>query len=767
MKILIVNPIIYTSETAQIKRVSTIKDTMIYDLCLAFHKSGHKVTLAAAEDYMPTAQEEYPFRVMWLKTVCKKICRPNALPFCPEIKKLVCKGHFDLIISSEVFSLNSLMLTRNSKSRLIIWHELAKHNSIMKKIPSRLWYNIIARIFFKDTLIVPRSSEAREFISQFCNNISKTVVDHGVNTDKFEIQTDKENCFCVSSQLIARKQIDKIITAFAAYLKKYDSTTKLYIMGDGEERQSLSALTQNLGISGNVIFTGKLPHSELVDILRKSMAMLVYTKKDNNMVSVVESIACATPVVTTSVPYNASYIKENNLGIVSDCWNEDDLNKIATDKAYTENCINYRSTISTSGKASLFCTLAEKELNVSAHSTNILLSSYSCNPYNGSEDGIGWHWTLELSRGFSDATVYLVTKKANEVDTRKGIEEQGLSNVKLVIVDLPYCLNWYREHNSMFHHMYYIAWQRLAYRWAKKSKINFDVVHHVTMNDFRITGSMHKLKNAYTIFGPVGGGQMTPPALKCYDGGGILEKVRSLVNNTIPDMPHYKKALKGFDKVYAINKETEALLPESCRGNRLFELALADELRNLAVAQRDNSPVRIMYMGRFIEKKGVILLLDIMKQMPKELDYELLIYGLGPLEEQMRNIINEHSLNRVKLIGKVEHTQISSVYASSDIFIMPSLRETSGNVLIEAMAHKLPLTALDMSICSDLKEHDCGLFVNTNQSREEIINDFVKHLTELVNDRALRQRLGENGYAYVNRELVWEQKFREIYKDYI
>ena len=93
---------------------------------------------------------------------------------------------------------------------------------------------------------------------------------------------------------------------------------------------------------------------------------------------------------------------------------------------------------------------------------NILLSSYSCNPYHGSEDGIGWHWTETLSKSFKASTIYLVTKRANEADTKKGIIEFGLNNVKLIIVDLPYCLNWYREKNSAFHHLYYIAWQNLA-----------------------------------------------------------------------------------------------------------------------------------------------------------------------------------------------------------------------------------------------------------------------------------------------------------------
>lgn len=362
MKILIVNPILYTSETRQVNRASSIKDTMIYDLCLAFVKKGHTVTLAGAEDYKPTEQEEYPFEVLWLNTKCKKICFPNVLPYCPELKKVIKENNYDLIITSEVFSLNSLILSRRCKDKLIVWHELAKHNNILHKIPSKLWYGIIARLMFRNTKIVPRSNEAKCFIEQFCNNVSDTIIDHGVNLEKFDQETQKDNQFCISSQLIPRKHIEKSIDAFSKYLDKYDPSTKLIIMGDGEDKEKLINQVNSLGISDNVIFTGKLAHKELTDILKKSAGMLIYTEKDNNMISVVESIAVGTPVITTSVPYNASYIKSHQLGIVSDNWNEDDLNTVITNKDYIKNCIDYRDNLSTLTKVDTFISIAKKEL---------------------------------------------------------------------------------------------------------------------------------------------------------------------------------------------------------------------------------------------------------------------------------------------------------------------------------------------------------------------------------------------------------------------
>lgn len=357
MKLLIVNPIIYTSETRNVKKVKTIKDTMIYDLCLAFKDKGIDVTLAAAEDYKPTSDEEYPFEVLWIKTKLKKLFPVNTLPYCPEVKKIVKKGNYDLIITSEVFSLNSFMLAVKTPKNLIVWHELGKHNRIFKGIASKIWYGIVARLFFGKALVVARSEQAKKFISQYCSKVSNEVIDHGVNLDKFIPQTEKEDYFAISSQLIERKRIDKSILAFDKYLKKYNNTTKLYIMGEGIEKDNLIALTQKLGIEENVIFTGKLLHKDLINYLKAAKAMLVYTEKDNNMISVVESIAVATPVITTGIPYNAAYIDAFSLGIVNDNWNEDTLNEVSSNNKYIQNCLNYRKTLSTANKVDAFITL--------------------------------------------------------------------------------------------------------------------------------------------------------------------------------------------------------------------------------------------------------------------------------------------------------------------------------------------------------------------------------------------------------------------------
>ena len=79
MKILILNFILYTADNNIIPKVKSIKDTMIYNMCLGFKQLGHEVTLGAAEDFKPTEKENYDFDVIFFKTDYKRVFPPSVL----------------------------------------------------------------------------------------------------------------------------------------------------------------------------------------------------------------------------------------------------------------------------------------------------------------------------------------------------------------------------------------------------------------------------------------------------------------------------------------------------------------------------------------------------------------------------------------------------------------------------------------------------------------------------------------------------------------
>ena len=400
---------------------------------------------------------------------------------------------------------------------------------------------------------------------------------------------------------------------------------------------------------------------------------------------------------------------------------------------------------------------------------NYLISAYSVNPYKGSEDSIGWNWVLQYEKNYKEGDrIILLTKKFNEKDTRKGLEEFNIQHVELVIVDVPDALNWFREKHSAFHHMYYILWQHWAWLWVKHSGIRFDVIHHVTMNDYRIPSEMYKAKGAKVIWGPMGGAQVTPRPLKVYEKNQLVASFREFVNKSCSWNPFYKKALRAYYKIYCINNETQKQISRIVGKDvpLMPELALRDEYKNLPIRKGNNDILKIVFVGRLIGKKGIAFLVDALSLMPTDMNWELLIFGDGDDHALIEKQIADSGIGKnVKLMGNRPLNQIAEAYQQADVFVLPSLRETSGNVLLEAMAYAVPIVAFDTSFCRLLKEVDCGVFVNTDQALEGIKEDWCKAIVTLGQDKELAKQMGLNGYKYVNSKLTWDEKYRIIVND--
>ena len=400
---------------------------------------------------------------------------------------------------------------------------------------------------------------------------------------------------------------------------------------------------------------------------------------------------------------------------------------------------------------------------------NYLISAYSVNPYKGSEDSIGWNWVLQYEKNYKKGDrIILLTKKFNEKDTRRGLKEFNIQHVELIIVDVPDALNWFREKHSAFHHMYYILWQHWAWLWVKHSGIRFDVIHHVTMNDYRIPSELYKAKGAKVIWGPMGGAQVTPKPLKVYEKNQMVASFREFVNKSCSWNPFYKKALRSYYKIYCINIETQKQI--SCIVGKdvplMPELALRDEYKNLPIRKGKNDILKIVFVGRLIGKKGIAFLVDALSLMPTDMDWELLIFGDGDVRALIEKQIADSGIGKkVKLMGNRPLNQIAEAYQQADVFVLPSLRETSGNVLLEAMAYAVPIVAFDTSFCRLLKEVDCGVFINTEQALDNIKEDYCKAIVTLGQDKELAKQMGLNGYKYVNSKLTWDEKYRIIVND--
>lgn len=351
MKIIVINPILFTPEKGVIPCVQTIKETMIYDLCMAYHRAGHEVTLIAAADYAPEKKEAYEIEVVFLKSICHRVFQPSVFPFMPGVWNYLHKrrNDVDMVLTSETFSTPSLMAALIMPRKTVIWQELGAHNRKMKTLPSRFWYNFVARFLMRRVWVIPRSYVAQRFISRYMPRVGEPI-GHGVKNALLarEAKAEKKRQVLTVGRLIPGKNISSIIVKFDAFLSKYPqySDYVLYVAGEGVLRDDCTRQIVDMGREKQIVLLGKLPHEELFRYYRESKASLFDSLRELNMLALMESVALSTPVVTNRVPFDSEVVEKEQLGIVRDNWNEDDVAQVIEENdRLVANCKKYAQSI--------------------------------------------------------------------------------------------------------------------------------------------------------------------------------------------------------------------------------------------------------------------------------------------------------------------------------------------------------------------------------------------------------------------------------------
>jgi colanic acid/amylovoran biosynthesis glycosyltransferase len=129
------------------------------------------------------------------------------------------------------------------------------------------------------------------------------------------------------------------------------------------------------------------------------------------------------------------------------------------------------------------------------------------------------------------------------------------------------------------------------------------------------------------------------------------------------------------------------------------------DLATFKPAARGAKPVRLLSVGRLIEKKGFAFLVEACRLLRwSGIDFVCEIVGEGPERPRLEELIQAYQLSdRVRLMGSMPQTDIVNLLARSSIFVFPAMHDSSGDsdnlptVLIEAMASNLPVIATEIA----------------------------------------------------------------------
>lgn len=403
----------------------------------------------------------------------------------------------------------------------------------------------------------------------------------------------------------------------------------------------------------------------------------------------------------------------------------------------------------------------------------VLAVAYACNPFKGSEHGVGWGWVKMLAKHHE---VYVIAAAWEKIDIDTWLKDNPKYRTRLFFYYpkhkfYHYNINsnfWLKIENSIFKiimNFSYKLWLRDAYNTALnlESSINFNFCQLITYVGFRFPGRFYKLKIPF-IWGPIGGFENTDPKLFAFLD--LKSKIYFFLRNFINDLN--SKSNKIINALKSSNILIAATLGIQKKIKTLYgldsvvmsEIGVENFTDISSITKRKKTePLKICWSGIHHPGKTLQILLFALSEIKHDLNFELHILGAGPMTNKWKRLSKKLEIsNSCKWYGQVKRYKAIEIMKSSHLFVITSIKDLTSTVLIEALANSKPVIALDHCGFSNVIDNTCGIKIPIGP-QGLIINKFSQAIIMLYEDEELRIQLAE-GALNKSKVFLWEHKYK-------
>lgn len=167
-----------------------------------------------------------------------------------------------------------------------------------------------------------------------------------------------------------------------------------------------------------------------------------------------------------------------------------------------------------------------------------------------------------------------------------------------------------------------------------------------------------------------------------------------------------------------------------------------------------------LYVGRWDLTKGSDILEAVMTSQKASDIYWLVVAGTGTDMEMLPKLHN------IKVFEHIEHEKMPEVYNAADFVVFPSLYESFGYVIIEALACGVPVITTKVGVAKAIYRHEPFrqiLLPDFKQGRKIIIDSCSEKISLLREDENLIKKISLEGRALVEKQFSlsrWRQEMR-------
>ena len=207
-----------------------------------------------------------------------------------------------------------------------------------------------------------------------------------------------------------------------------------------------------------------------------------------------------------------------------------------------------------------------------------------------------------------------------------------------------------------------------------------------------------------------------------------------------------EKALNWADSITAVSKETCEYYSKF--GFNVRHIPNAVDLNNFPKNPMKKFENQIIYAGRLSKEKGIDTLLDVAERLPPK--YNLLIVGIGPSEEKIRNVVN--SKTNVHYLGYQSKEDTISLIRGSDLLVQPSIMEGISSTLLEAMGCGTCIIASNVGGNAEILDNDkTGILIEPNNAEK-----LLDKISDLLTKKEKRLAMAAEGLKTVTK-YDWKQ----------
>lgn len=151
--------------------------------------------------------------------------------------------------------------------------------------------------------VIPNSAGIRDLARETSTHQPMEVIENGVDTETFHPKNEGKSfspvIFLSTSRLTPRKGIHFLIEAFALAIKNAGAPIELHLIGEGEQKESLTARVKELGIENQVKFFGRVEHRLLPQFYQKAHVFVLPSKNEGMSNAALEALASGLPLVVS------------------------------------------------------------------------------------------------------------------------------------------------------------------------------------------------------------------------------------------------------------------------------------------------------------------------------------------------------------------------------------------------------------------------------------------------------------------------------------